>query len=53
MTIKELEDILRNYNKDLIISFGKYDSERDGYVVGCDVEIEKDDYNNTLDITVQ
>lgn len=52
MTVKELEDILRDYDKDLTVSFGKWDNERDGYVVGCDVEIEKDEYNNTLDITV-
>ena len=52
MTVKELEDILRNYDKDLVISFGKWDSDRDGYIVGCNVEIEKDEHNNTLDITV-
>lgn len=53
MTVKELEDILRNYNKDLVISFGKWDNEEDGYIVNCDVEIEKDEYNNMLDITIK
>lgn len=52
MTVRELEEILRDYDKDLKIFFGKFDDNKDAYIVGCDVEIEKDEYNNTLDITV-
>lgn len=52
MKVKELEDILKNYDKDLIVSFGRWDSQADTYMACCDVEIEKDNHNNTLDITV-
>lgn len=52
MTVKELEDILRNYDKDLVISFGKVDDISGDCSSYCEIEIDKNDWENTLDITV-
>lgn len=52
MTVKELEDILRNYDKDLVISFGKFDDTTGDCSSYCEIEIDTDEYANTLDITV-